>query len=139
MLGFCFEAGETIAVGSVLAWLGTTATEAVPTVTPAVPTGPAGIRSGTPTLKAAILLSQYGLEARDVPASGERLLAADVEKYISTRGSIRPVRALTPATSSAAAPSIPPEPGRMIPAESASPWNVAHGLLAQVGCGTRLS
>jgi len=44
-----------------------------------------GTRSGTPTLKAAILLSQYGLVARDVPASGERLLAADVEKYISTR------------------------------------------------------
>lgn len=111
VLGFCFEAGETIAVGSVLAWIGTTATEAVPTATPAVPMGPACTRSGTPTLKAAILLSQYGLVAQDVPASGARLLAADVEKYISTRGSIRTTR--SSATShSAAAPSTPPEPGR---------------------------
>ena len=113
VLGFCFEAGDTIAVGSVLAWIGTTATEAVPTATPAVPRGPAGTRSGTPTLKAAILLSLYGLVGRDVPASGERLLAADVEKYISTRGSIRATR--SSATShSAAAPSTPPEPGRTI-------------------------
>jgi pyruvate dehydrogenase E2 component (dihydrolipoamide acetyltransferase) len=113
VLGFCFEPGETIAVGSVLAWIGTTATEAVPTATSAVPTGPAGTRSGTPTLKAAILLSQYGLVARDIPVSGERLLAADVEKYIRTRGSLR----ATPSSAtshSAAAPSTPPEPGRTI-------------------------
>ncbi len=113
LLGFCFEAGETIAVGSVLAWIGATATEAVPTATPAVPTGPAGTRSGTPTLKAAILLSQYGLVGQDVPASGERLLAADVEKYISTRGSMRATRS-SATRLSAAAPSIPPEPGKTI-------------------------
>jgi len=113
VLGFCFEAGETIAVGSVLAWIGATAAEAVPTATPVVPAAPDGARSGKPTLKAAILLSQYGLVARDVPASGERLLAADVEKYISTRGSIRATRSST-TSHSAAAPSTPPEPGRTI-------------------------
>lgn len=112
VLGFCFETGETIAVGSVLAWIGSTATEAVP-ATPAVPKGPVGTCSGTPTLKAAILLSQYGLVARDVPASGERLLAADVEQYISARGSIRATR--SSATShSAAASSTSLEPGRTI-------------------------
>ena len=126
VLGFCFEAGETIAVGSVLAWIGTTATEAVPTAMPVVPSGPASTRNGTPTLKAAILLSQYGLLAQDVPASGERLSAADVEKYISTRGFIRATR--SSATShSAAVPSIPPEPGRTIQLSPA-----ARGMLRTV-------
>jgi len=123
VLGFCFEAGETIAVGSVLAWIGATAAEAVPTATPVVPAAPDGARSGKPTLKAAILLSQYGLVPRDVPASGERLLAADVEKYIDTCGSIRTTRS-SAASHSAAAPS---EPGSTI--ELSPP---ARGMLRTV-------
>ena len=99
LLAFCFQVGETIAVGSVLAWIGSSADEAVPSAT-SVTT--ADTRTGTPTLKAAMLLSQFGLAARHVPPSGERLSAGDVERFIEKRG-------LAPA---AALPHSAPEPGQ---------------------------
>ena len=82
LLGFNPQAGDTIEVGSVLAWMGASADEAVPAQT--VAAGTPERATGTPTLKAAILLAQYGLAARDVPASGERLSAADVEKHVAS-------------------------------------------------------
>jgi pyruvate/2-oxoglutarate dehydrogenase complex dihydrolipoamide acyltransferase (E2) component len=110
LLAFCFEIDETIAVGSVLAWVGATATETIPVVSPAAP---AGATAGTPTLKAAILLSQYALQARDIPASGERLSAADVETYVSARG-LTPAARSSANTTSSAAPQSPSEPGKQI-------------------------
>lgn len=111
LLAFCFETGETIAVGSVLAWIGASADEAVPAAQSSTGSALGAATNGTPTLKAAILLSQHGLQARDVPASGERLSAADVETYISTRG-------IAPAARNSATPSTaqqaPPEPGKQI-------------------------
>jgi pyruvate/2-oxoglutarate dehydrogenase complex dihydrolipoamide acyltransferase (E2) component len=112
LLAFCFETGETVAVGSVLAWIGATATEAVPVAAPAPTAAPTGATTGTPTLKAAILLSQYGLQARDVPASGERLSAADIETYVSARGLTPTARSLPSAP--VAVPQSPPEPGKQI-------------------------
>src|ERR1039457_3750799 len=53
LLGFDPQAGDTIEVGSVLAWMGASADGAVPAQTVAV--GSAERVIGTPTLKAAIL------------------------------------------------------------------------------------
>jgi pyruvate/2-oxoglutarate dehydrogenase complex dihydrolipoamide acyltransferase (E2) component len=111
LLAFCFETGETIAVGSVLAWIGASATEAVPVAPPAPSAAPAIAANGTPTLKAAILLSQYALQARDIPASGERLSAADVETYIIARN-LTPAARNSPAVTSV--PQSPPEPGKQV-------------------------
>lgn len=88
VLGFTSEVGQTIEVGSVLAWFGAQAEEAIPADTKqTMPRASAGDGSSkSTTLKAAILLAQHGLLARDVPASGERLTASDVENYVASHG-----------------------------------------------------
>lgn len=85
---------DVVTVGSVLCWLGATADEAVPTSTAAAPAAGA-VRSAAPTAKAAALLAQHGLDAAQVPAEGDRLSVADVERFLATRG---------------AAPAAPPPP-----------------------------
>jgi pyruvate/2-oxoglutarate dehydrogenase complex dihydrolipoamide acyltransferase (E2) component len=85
----CLHAvGETIAVGSVLLWMGETAADRAPEETVG---GPAAGTSAEPTLKALMLLKQYGIEAGQVPSSSERLTAAEVEAYIQARG-LQPYR-----------------------------------------------
>jgi pyruvate dehydrogenase E2 component (dihydrolipoamide acetyltransferase) len=71
---------DAIDVGSVLLWLGTSADEAAPIASAAISKAPA-----EPTLKAAQLLATHGLKASDVPASGERLSVADIERFLSSR------------------------------------------------------
>jgi len=102
---------DTVDVGSVLVWLGTTADETVPVpaavAAAAAPLSTIGTTrvSAEPTLKAAQLLAQHGLSASDVPPSGERLTVADVERFLALRPSSNPTklaiedgvsRALTP-------------------------------------------
>jgi pyruvate dehydrogenase E2 component (dihydrolipoamide acetyltransferase) len=77
---------DTIAVGSVLLWLGTTADEAAP-VAVSVAAPRAGVKAAAePTLKAAQLLTKHGLSAAEVPASGERLSVGDIEAFLAHRG-----------------------------------------------------
>jgi pyruvate dehydrogenase E2 component (dihydrolipoamide acetyltransferase) len=72
---------ELIEVGSVLLWVGASLDESIPEkVTPATPQ-----TRNEPTVKAALLLTKYNLRAADVPASGARLTAQDVEQYIASR------------------------------------------------------
>jgi pyruvate/2-oxoglutarate dehydrogenase complex dihydrolipoamide acyltransferase (E2) component len=80
---------DMINVGSVLLWIGATAAEPVPQAS-ASPE-PAGVTS-EPTVKAAQLLAKHGLRATEVPASGARLSAKDVEEYVAARGA-RPAEA----------------------------------------------
>ncbi len=92
VLGFVQPLGEMIAVGSVLAWLGERADEAIPEAAlaggAAVSAGPG--RIAEPTLKAAILLNRYGLNAADVAATGDRLSAEDVLAHVARVGPPRP-------------------------------------------------
>src|SRR5664279_637467 len=60
VLGYNSQVGETIAVGSVLAWIGATEDEKIPAAEGKVAGGTAGGSSIAPTLKAALLLAQYG-------------------------------------------------------------------------------
>jgi pyruvate/2-oxoglutarate dehydrogenase complex dihydrolipoamide acyltransferase (E2) component len=69
------EAGARVAVGSVLMWMGADASETVDATDP----GPSQNGSARPTLKAALLLAQHGLDARHLKAAGSRLRAADIE------------------------------------------------------------
>jgi pyruvate dehydrogenase E2 component (dihydrolipoamide acetyltransferase) len=79
VLGFTYPLGEMIPVGSVLAWLGQSPDESIP----AAATNTTEKRAtGEPSLKAALLLTRFGLTAADVPASGERLTADDVLAYV---------------------------------------------------------
>jgi pyruvate dehydrogenase E2 component (dihydrolipoamide acetyltransferase) len=130
VLGFGSEVGETIAVGSVLAWIGEGADEAIPATAGKDGTAP-GTGDGAsvaPTLKAAILLAQYGLTARDVPASGERLSASDVEQYMVSRGGLGAHRQPVPGSQSQSAPRMPAEPGKQV---LLTPPR--HGMLRTVG------
>ncbi len=74
---------DTIAVGSVLLWLGEHANEEVPAMAAAAPPA-SGNSAAAPTLKAQQLLAAHGLSAGEVPASGERLTVADVEAFLAT-------------------------------------------------------
>jgi pyruvate dehydrogenase E2 component (dihydrolipoamide acetyltransferase) len=86
LLGFNGRKGDTIAVGSVLAWLGSSRDEPLPA------SGGNGHRpdsvreAGATSLKAAILLAQHRIDAKDVPHEGARLSVADIERYIQQHG-----------------------------------------------------
>jgi pyruvate dehydrogenase E2 component (dihydrolipoamide acetyltransferase) len=76
------ELEAMVEVGSVLLWIGTAPDESIP-VQEAVASASA---VAEPTVKAAQLLAKYGLRASDVPASGARLSATDVEDFVSRNG-----------------------------------------------------
>lgn len=76
-------------VGSVLLWLGATADEQPPADQPEAAGSPSTAGSAGPTAKALVLLARYGLSASQVPASGARLSAEDVERHAAARGLVR--------------------------------------------------
>jgi pyruvate/2-oxoglutarate dehydrogenase complex dihydrolipoamide acyltransferase (E2) component len=85
--------GDTIGVGSLLAWIGSSPDESIPANAMGA-NGAAPAPAGT-SLKAALLLAQYGLDAASVNPSGARLSAAGVQQYIDSRG-LRPASAARP-------------------------------------------
>jgi pyruvate dehydrogenase E2 component (dihydrolipoamide acetyltransferase) len=70
------ETQQNVAVGSVLMWLGSSPDEPAPVEAEEAVRG----ESNAPTLKALLLLSQYGL------AQGARLTAADVQMHVERTG-----------------------------------------------------
>lgn len=105
LLGVLAQPGDTIQVGSILAWIGSTPEEAMPAA--AVPKG-ASASPGGISLKAALLLARFGLDASRVPASGDRLSAEDVRRYAEERN-LTPARA--PRAEEASKRSSPSAPG----------------------------
>lgn len=85
VLGIPPQLQQSIAVGSVLMWIGDHPEDAVPT-SASGPTAPSPASSEEPTLKALLLLSQYRLAAHDVRPSGPGLSAADVLEHVRTMG-----------------------------------------------------
>lgn len=80
----CLHAvGDKIEVGSILAWVGEAASDMVPEA--AVP-GTAGRTAAEPTLRASLLLKEYGISGDQVSATGDRLSAADVEAHVARHG-----------------------------------------------------
>ena len=89
VLAISHQPGEMVDVGSVLFWMGATPDEAVPETESTAAKAAAAAGAGAaaePTLKAAILLAEYNLAAHQVPSSGARLTAADVEAFVRDRG-----------------------------------------------------
>ena len=80
------EIDAMVEVGSILLWIGAAPDEAIPAPAASVASASS---VAEPTVKAAQLLVKYGLRATEVPASGTRLSAKDVEDYVSRTG-IRP-------------------------------------------------
>jgi pyruvate/2-oxoglutarate dehydrogenase complex dihydrolipoamide acyltransferase (E2) component len=104
---------EVIDVGSVLLWLGAAPDDAVPETE--APAGP--LAAAEPTVKAAQLLEQYGLEAADVPARGLRLSARDVEEYVRARG-LNPGKAVQRHSAGTSGdPAVPGTPHALTPEE----------------------
>lgn len=117
---------DVIRVGGVLAWIGETADEAVPVASGGGSAAAAGTRSAAPTAKASALLAQHGLDASQVPASGERLSVADVERYLASRtGAGTPAAAPAPAAPRREA--LPDVPGELKALKSEE-----RGMLATV-------
>lgn len=80
------ELDATVKVGDIFIWLGETADEAIPETKIHTDSTPDLKRSALPTAKASALLREYGLRLDQVPVTGNRLSAADVQGYISARG-----------------------------------------------------
>ena len=96
------ETQQSVAVGSVLMWLGSSPDEPAPVAADEAACG----ESNAPTLKALLLLSQYGLSPPDVLARGARLTAGDVRAHVERTGLVKGrLRA-------AAAEPMPESPGR---------------------------
>jgi pyruvate/2-oxoglutarate dehydrogenase complex dihydrolipoamide acyltransferase (E2) component len=76
------QLNDLIDVGSVLLWLGTTPDEKIPESTDS---SRVDVAPAEPTVKAAQLMTRYGLKPADVPSSGPRLSAKDVEEHIKAR------------------------------------------------------
>jgi len=112
LLGWTAEVDQMVAVGSVLAWIGATKDEALPQIQAETPVAAvAGAATGQPTAKARLLLLQHGLQADQVPASGERLCAEDVLRHVAQR----PGAAKTQRTSPPAADTAPQATGTRKP------------------------
>jgi len=106
--------GDTLEVGSILAWIGATADESVATEK-AAPNAPEEGSDAAPTLRALMLLKAHGLKIADVPHSG-RLTAADVERFATGRrdreaGAAPPKKWAEPATNGRVESFTPEEKG----------------------------
>jgi pyruvate dehydrogenase E2 component (dihydrolipoamide acetyltransferase) len=112
LLGFTHRIGDMVPVGSVLAWVGSSADEPMPATTEAEPS-----RSETrePTLKAALLLARLGLTPAEVPAAGERLTAQEVLAYVQHRDRERVVAPPDGHRTAAQAPATDLAPGERVP------------------------
>ncbi|HLG98223.1 MAG TPA: 2-oxo acid dehydrogenase subunit E2 [Bryobacteraceae bacterium] len=84
LLAFTAKEGDEIAVGSTLAWIGSDPHESIPSAPAALTSGISKERQIS--LKAALLLSQYGLNASQVTHAAETLTAEDVQAYIESHG-----------------------------------------------------
>ena len=83
VLGVLANVDDVIAVGSVLLWMGERVDEAMPIAAASTQRSAA---TGQPTAKARQLLREHGLDANDVPASGDRLTVEDIEQFLTNRG-----------------------------------------------------
>jgi pyruvate/2-oxoglutarate dehydrogenase complex dihydrolipoamide acyltransferase (E2) component len=76
------ELDEKVAVGSVVIWFGDSPDEVVPEET-AAPVRSASAGAARPTAKARVMLKELGLDAGQIPCSGERLAVTDIEAYLA--------------------------------------------------------
>lgn len=108
LLRFKTEIGQTVAVGSILAWIGDSADEVAPAEASTGTTPGATGEDRAPTLKAALLLAQYGLTAAEVPVAGQRLSVTDIERHTA----VWPIPYRKPAASRGGTAQAPAEAGR---------------------------
>lgn len=86
VLGFNAQKGDTIEVGSVLAWLGSTPDEHVPANTPKVENNGSELApQREPTLKAALLMAQFGIDASSLSGKGARIGVDEVLAFAKQR------------------------------------------------------
>ena len=85
VLGMTAAVGDTVSVGSVWLWLGQSAGELMPVASAAasIQAKSGDDRHGRSTARARLLLQEHGLDANAIPCSGDRLLVADVERYLA--------------------------------------------------------
>ena len=137
VLAFVQRAGEMIPVGSVLAWMGASLDEALPSPTEVAPEP---LVDRDPTLKATILLARFGLTAADVPASGARLTAQDVLSFVQSRKLAIPAQRGSLEAEEIPAQLLPPgESSELTPAQRAMLksvlWHRQHAVPGYVEIG----
>jgi pyruvate dehydrogenase E2 component (dihydrolipoamide acetyltransferase) len=101
VIGVLANVEDIVAVGSVLLWTGEQADEPMPVV---VAVNERRATTGEPTAKARQLLRQHGLEANEVPASGDRLTVDDIQCFLANRS--KPAPAAVPSRVVEASPDV---------------------------------
>ena len=125
VLALSGQPGDTIAVGSVLLWLGEQAGESLPTQAAAPAAADSAPTAPDITLKARLLLAEHGLDAAGIRHAGNTIRVEDVEAFLATR---KPAAAApVAATRGDAAPTLPDASGRQEELEAA-----ARGMLRSV-------
>ncbi len=79
------EQEEMLAVGSVFVWLGASADEKLPESVSTTSHKTVSVQTNIPTAKARALLRRYGMDAGEIPFSGERLQVMDIENYLKSQ------------------------------------------------------
>lgn len=126
LIAWCGEVEQLVRVGSVLAWIGSNATEAAPQeVASSAAAEDSADGVAQPTAKARAMLQSYGLRAADVKASGPRLSTADVERHVALHG-------LSATTNASPAPSAAPAPQPELPGTARDLRSDQRGMLAAV-------
>lgn len=113
------SAGDLLEVGSVLLWTGDRPDEPVPAAPPAATAG--GTVARRPTLKAAALIADYGIDAAAIVPSRSRLSADDVRAFAAARG-LAPLARERSAARRSPVPDVVAAPGtrvRLTPRERA--------------------
>jgi pyruvate dehydrogenase E2 component (dihydrolipoamide acetyltransferase) len=83
VLQLCGTVGAKVKVGDVLFWMGDRADEAPPVAASSTAPGEVGTNKA-PTLRAAALMAEYGIDACRVAAAADRITAADVERHLAS-------------------------------------------------------
>lgn len=89
ILGFVGKPEEVVKVGSVMLWLGETADEPIPEMSPEA-VGRTGSQVSQITAKAKIMLVQHGLLAERIPPIDGRITVEAVERCLSQQGPAAP-------------------------------------------------
>ena len=89
VLAIACAAGQDIAIGAIVLWLGAAPDAAVPQAD-AGPAAGAMETGGDMTAKARLLLRRHALSAEAIPRAAARLTAADVEAYLALHSPARP-------------------------------------------------
>jgi len=79
---------EMLTVGNIFVWVGDSTDEKIPELAKSTRDKMVSGQTSAPTAKARALLRKHGIDASEVPVSGERLSVIDIEQYLKSQNRV---------------------------------------------------